>query len=60
MMSGFRVKLYIHDSLDYEISGTYGLENNDEITAELTADKTYTIYLIQYEEYGNLSLNISS
>ncbi|MCI8408422.1 MAG: hypothetical protein HFJ09_04010 [Lachnospiraceae bacterium] len=60
MLSDFKVKLYVHDSLDYEISGTYGLENNDEITAELTAGKTYTIYLIQYKNYGDFSLNISS
>ena len=60
MRSGFGVELYIYDSLDYEIGGAYGLENNDELTVELTADKTYTIHLIQCEEYGTLSLNISS
>lgn len=60
MLSGFKVKLYVYDSLNYEISGTYGLENNGEITAELTAGKTYTIYLIQDEKYGDFSMNISS
>lgn len=48
--SGFSANISVIDDHNYTIADTeYGLENNEGLTAELEAGKTYRVYVYQYE-----------
>lgn len=59
MVSGFNVKFYVYDSLNYRVGGYSGAKNDSEITVDMNAYEEYTIHLIQYSGYGNYEVSIS-
>lgn len=58
MVNGFKVKLYVYDSLGYKVSGDYGLGINEGVTANLNAGEEYAVILSYYSNLGDYTLSI--
>lgn len=57
--SGFSANVSVIDDHNYTIADTqYGLENNEGLTAELEAGKTYLVYVYQYESTSSYDFYI--
>lgn len=59
MINGFEVKLFVYDSLGYNVGGYSGVENGDVIFANLNANEKYTIHIKQDNNYGSYGVSIS-
>lgn len=58
MVNGYKVKLYVYDSLGYKVSGDYGLGINEGVTANLNAGEEYAVVLSYYRNLGGYTLSI--
>ena len=56
--SGFRLQLYIYDSLGYKVNGDYSIGNNEGITFNLEANQEYDVAISYYTGFGDYSLSI--
>lgn len=58
MVNGFKMKLYVYDSLGYKVNGDYGLGINEGVTAKLNAGEEYRIVVSHYSNLGEYTLSI--
>lgn len=58
LVNGFRVNLFVYDSLGYKIGGMYAMGNEDEIIVDLMAETTYRITVSQYSGSGDYEVQI--
>lgn len=56
--NGFKLKLYVYDSLGYAVGGDTGFGNNSGLTVELVAGDTYSIHISQYSGNGSYTLSV--
>ncbi len=56
--SGFKMSIYVNDSLGYEVGRTRNFSNNEGITVNLNAGETYTLTVCRESGVGDYSMNI--
>jgi len=58
MVSGFSVRLQVHDSAGSKVGGDSGIGNENGITCELAQGNTYTVKVMSYSNTGSYALTI--
>ena len=58
IVSGFKLRIYIYDSLGYLVDSSSGLSNNDGATFFLGAGETYKIEVDQENNFGSYQLSV--